>query len=77
MLADGRGYLRSAPWVAFLPGLSLMIVVLRIRPTPAGAYPARVEPHLGRSCEEAGPSHLERGENDPDTADQGTERTRR
>jgi len=28
MLADGRGYLRSAPWVAFFPGLSLMMVVL-------------------------------------------------
>lgn len=28
MLADGRGYLRSAPWVAVFPGLCLMIAVL-------------------------------------------------
>lgn len=28
MLADGRGYLRSAPWVAVFLGLCLMIVVL-------------------------------------------------
>ncbi len=28
MLADGRVYLRSASWVAFFPGLSLMLVVL-------------------------------------------------
>jgi peptide/nickel transport system permease protein len=28
MLADGRGYLRSAPWVAVFPGLCLMTVVL-------------------------------------------------
>ena len=28
MLADGRGYLRSAPWVSSFPGLALTLTVL-------------------------------------------------
>ena len=28
MLADGRGYLRSAPWVSGFPGLALTLTVL-------------------------------------------------
>ena len=62
MIADGRNYPRSDPWVAILPGIAVLIVAmagnfpgdrLRDRFRPSNAPDVRPEPTAGITGEPA------------------------